>query len=355
VYSRLVSRGAAVIVVTAAPGRDAGRRTVDGIDVVTAPALDLTRIVGAQLAVGRRLSRTARTQAETFHPQVLHANGLYFHSSVVAARLSRRTGLPLVTTVHVAGVDRLRGATGLATDAYERTVGRRILRASTRVVCVSEAVRSRALGLGVEADLLTVVPNGVDADRFTSGSRPTSPAAPVVTFVGRLIENKGPALLVEALGRLCREGLEFTGVFVGDGPLRSTLAARAADLGLGERVRFVGHVDDVAPALATTDVAVRPSYTEGMSLAVLEAMAAGCCTVVSDIPANVEVVRHGENGLTFATGDSEALAATLRTALTDPGLRERLGRAARAVAERHTWDGATTGLARALVAAVRRG
>jgi glycosyltransferase involved in cell wall biosynthesis len=336
-----------------APGQPAGTRRVGGIDLVTVDSVDLSRLAGGQLALGRGLRRRVRA-AQRSEPHVLHANGLYFHTSVAAARLARRSRVPLVTTVHVAGTERLTGTIGTLTAVWEATVGRYILKSSARVVAVSHAVADRSLELGVSSDRLVVAPNGVDTALFRPPPVRTARPVPTIAFVGRLVANKGPTDLLEALGTLHRDGIAYRATFVGDGPQRGELERRAEQLGLTAAVEFRGHVADVSTLLRDTDVAVRPSTTEGMSLSVLEAMASGCCTVVSDIPANTELVRDGVNGLTFATGDPGALAGVLRLALADEQLRQRLGGAARFTADAHSWDASARGLAHQLVAVSRR-
>ena len=176
---------------------------------------------------------------------------------------------------------------------------------------------------------------------------------PLVVSVGRLLANKGSHLLVEAAGALKQEGVVCQIAFVGDGPLRGTLEARVRELEIGDRVHFVGHVRDPEAWLAKAAIVVRASYTEGLSLAVIEAMAAGRCNIVSDIAPNRELITDHSNGLLFRCGDAGDLARALRAAVTDGGLRERLARQAQADSQQYTWDRMAALHAEALVAAVR--
>ena len=339
VYRRLARWGDEVTVVAAAPGATFSTAVHDGVTVVGIPAFDLSRLVGAQLAFAPRLRARVGQVLDRQRPDVVHANSIHFHGSVVAARLAPRAGLPLVTTAHVGPTGPLPGRLRMATEAYERLVGSRILGRSSHVVAVSESVARHVVGLGLGPDKVTVVPNGVDAERFhPSPERPVPDGPPHVLFVGRLIANKGPDLLLDAVAGLVGRGVEVRATFVGDGPMRAALRRSVERLDLGGRVVFTGPVDDVADRLRDADVLVRPSYTEGMPLAVLEAMASGVCVVASGIPGNAEVVDHGRTGLLFPPGDAVALETALATVLADAGLRRRLARAALDVAGEYTWD-----------------
>jgi glycosyltransferase involved in cell wall biosynthesis len=123
-------------------------------------------------------------------------------------------------------------------------------------------------------------------------------------------------------------------VLVGDGPLRPKLEEQARSLGIEASVRFLGLRSDVADILRDSDVFVRPSLTEGMSLTVLEAMACGLPVVVTPVGGTSEVVTDGANGCLVAPGDVSALSAALLKLADDARLRRRLGRNGRALVER---------------------
>lgn len=297
---------------------------------------DLTPSLGVQLTVARGVRAGITRLIEATRPDVVYAHGLHFLGTVAAARAARRARLPLVTHVQVGAIRDLAGPARLATELYERTVGRWVLKTSTAVIAVSRDVVDRAVELGAPSPAITIVPNAVDHARFRPPPEPRR-APVVIGFVGRLVDNKAPQVLLKALAML-RPEHDFSVRIVGDGPLRGQLEALAEASGLRGRVEFLGHLDDVAPELAAMHVMVRPSKTEGMSLAVLEAMAAGCAVVVSDIPANSAVVRHRETGLVFRRGSPGALAAELRVLLADPETIGRLGRSAASWSQQHSWD-----------------
>jgi glycosyltransferase involved in cell wall biosynthesis len=157
-------------------------------------------------------------------------------------------------------------------------------------------------------------------------------------FIGRHIPNKGPMTFLEAIERVAPERDDFEAIFLSDGPLRPRLEARAREHGLNGQVRFEGHVDDQSVALRGADIVVRPSLTEGMALSVIEAMAAGACLVVSDIPANRGLIEDGVTGRLVPPQDPEALAAVLRELLDSPETVRQIGAAAAQGARAYSWD-----------------
>jgi glycosyltransferase involved in cell wall biosynthesis len=203
-----------------------------------------------------------------------------------------------------------------------------------RMLAVSRAIQRQLIDdLGWPAAKVDVVYNAVapvalPAEGATelrmslTGGRPW----PVVLVCARLDEQKGHDVLLEAAARLP----EVMFILAGDGPERGRLEAQAAALGLTDRVRFLGQRDDVPALLGACDVFALPSLYEGSSLAVLEAMSAGCAVVTSDIPGTNELVIDGQTGLLTPPGDPGALADALRRTLSDPDRRRRLGDSARA-------------------------
>jgi glycosyltransferase involved in cell wall biosynthesis len=122
-------------------------------------------------------------------------------------------------------------------------------------------------------------------------------------------------------------------VVVGDGPEREALEQLSRSLAIDEIVDFIGIVDDVAPYLRDADVFVLPSHAEGLSNALLEAMAVGLPVIVSNVPGNVDVVEHGRTGLVFEVDNASELAASLARVLRDDDLRNLLGAGARGSVE----------------------
>jgi glycosyltransferase involved in cell wall biosynthesis len=131
-------------------------------------------------------------------------------------------------------------------------------------------------------------------------------------------------------------------VFIGEGPMRTQLERAVEKSGLRDHVWFEGHSHDVAGWLQRADVLVRPSFTEGLPLTVLEAMASGVCVLASDIAGNADLVRDGETGLLFPVGDARSLAAKLRRLLSNPHERERLAQGGWTASQGFSWDACAT-------------
>jgi glycosyltransferase involved in cell wall biosynthesis len=198
-----------------------------------------------------------------------------------------------------------------------------------RYIAVSEEVARRmAAGFGIAREKLRVIHNGIDPDPFGGLPDPRlraslagDPHRPLVLTLARLDRQKGLETLLEA-ARLVPEAAFAV---AGDGPERGALEARAGDLGLADRVRFLGHRRDVPRLLDSCDVFVLPSLFEGLPLAVLEAMAAGKPVVASRIGGTDEAVLDGVTGLLVSPSDPAALADAIRTILSDPERARRLG------------------------------
>ncbi|WP_426954648.1 glycosyltransferase family 4 protein [Muricoccus radiodurans] len=181
--------------------------------------------------------------------------------------------------------------------------------------------------LGVSRDRFTIVPGAVDVHRFhpAPGRAPGDAEDPVRLFYhGRVDRRKGALDFLDALDLLRGQGVAFDAAISGIGPDLDACRARDAELGLG--VRFLGYADyDAAPALyRDADVFVSPTYAEGFSNTVLEAMASGLPSVSCTAVGVVDCLRHGENGLLSTPGDVPALAVNLRAVIEDVPLRRRL-------------------------------
>lgn len=215
---------------------------------------------------------------------------------------------------------------------------------TARIATVGEAARTHLVGAGLLPAARTVaLDNGIPVQRFARGEGARAAArellglaldAPVLGCVGRLVALKNHALLLGLLPQLRARFAGLRLVLIGDGPLRAELAQQVQTLGLGDCVHFAGDRSDVARLLCAFDVFVQPSRTEGLSIALLEASAAGCAIVASRVGGNPEIVAEGERGRLFESEDAAGLQAVLAELLADAGQRRRLGDAARAWAER---------------------
>lgn len=352
-YRRLVTQGATVRVITTMLRAGHVTPSLPGLDVVVVPSIDLARPLGVQAGLSPALFSRVRSIAAAFKADVIHGHTLFFQGSLAAAMLPRAPGVPLVTTAQIAGLENLREPVRTLGRAYEQTAGRFIIARSDRLIAVSPSVRAHLLTLGADPGRITVIPNGVDLDQFGAPRAARAPAAPpIVAFVGRLIKNKGPEVLVDALLELHRRRIPFKARFYGDGPMRDELVARAREAATS--IEFVGHVSDVATRLTEADLLVRPSLTEGLPLAVLEAMASRVCVVASDIAGNRDLINDGINGLLVPVRDRVALAASMQRLIQDPAMRTALANGGYATAQQYSWDRIAVETAGVLTAGAHR-
>ena len=250
------------------------------------------------------------------------------------ARLLRRQGVTSLFTHHagpllygglaarLAGIDRI---VHVEHDVwhYRSAKRRRLMQAMAalahpRIVGVAEKMRAPLRALFPRANV-QIIANGVDLARFSSDramarARLSLPqGALVIGSVGRLEWVKGHDVLIDALARLESPPLLL---LAGDGARRADLEAQAARLGLADRVRFLGHCDDVAAIFPALDLYVQPSRDEGTPLAVLEAQACGVPTIASDV-GDLRAAICPKGGRLAPPENVAALAAELRGALDD--------------------------------------
>lgn len=187
--------------------------------------------------------------------------------------------------------------------------------------------------VGVEPTRIRQLYSGVDTDRFHPPSDyPLSPIPHplVLGTIGRLDPVKNHEALLSAFAALSATHPDLRLTIVGDGPLRASLEATAASLGLAGRVTFTGARNDTPDLLRGFDVFVLPSLNEGISNTILEAMATGLPVVAGRVGGNPELVADGATGRLYDPTVPDALERALLPYLTDPALRQSHGTAARA-------------------------
>ena len=233
---------------------------------------------------------------------------------------------------------------------------RHLLRLTDRMVD-GIVVNSRAVAReladedGVPQSLMRLAYNGLDTGTFRrDGVRAALPwndprawqnRGAVIGVVCALRPEKGLHLLLEAFARVRATHRGVRLLVVGSGPMQHELQACASRLELGPDCHFQPAEQNVAPWLRVMDIFVLPSLSESLSNSLMEAMACGCCPIASDTGGNPELVRDGETGLLFPSGDSSALAARLDLVLNDALLRRRLAEdAERTIAEGFTREAA---------------
>ena len=213
------------------------------------------------------------------------------------------------------------------------SVGAWVLRASTRVVCLTQSDAAEVANLGVTRRNIAVIPSAVDPSRY----KPGGVTRTSIIWVGRLVAEKGLDTLIEAVSKM-RKPSSLRVVIVGDGPKRNELVALAQKRNLSGRFTFMFNAarDEIAGLLSEAAVFVLPSLREGLPLALLEAMASAKLVVASDLPSIREIL--GDAGLYFAPGNPEELAERLEKATEDSHLRQEKGRMACEIVEkRFSW------------------
>lgn len=207
-------------------------------------------------------------------------------------------------------------------------------RLTTKLVALSTFEERLLLRTGVaRPNQVQIVHNGVDVHELPTAGMAARKRhelglpsdALVVGSVGRLVEQKGHKFLIQAARRVVDALPGATFAIVGEGPLRESLSAEIARLGLGQNVRLMGHRDDVRDLLPALDMLVLPSLWEAMPYSVLEAMAAALPVVAFDVSGIGEFVRHGQHGLLTPAKDPVALSDAIIALGRDESLRLRMG------------------------------
>jgi GalNAc-alpha-(1->4)-GalNAc-alpha-(1->3)-diNAcBac-PP-undecaprenol alpha-1,4-N-acetyl-D-galactosaminyltransferase len=221
---------------------------------------------------------------------------------------------------------------------------RRLLYPSAAALVVqTDAVRRWADDI-VPSERVAVIPNPVRA--VTSTRTDAGDRAPRIVALGRLVEQKGFDVLIQAFASIASEFPQWQLVIHGEGPDRSALEARIAALDLGARITLPGRTPHPDASLANAAIFALPSRYEGFPNALLEAMSHGCACVATDCDSGpADLIVSGHNGVLTPVNDVFSLAEGLATLMDDAALRTRVGRAATAVTEQfhaprivESWD-----------------
>jgi glycosyltransferase involved in cell wall biosynthesis len=264
-------------------------------------------------------------------PNLIHAH--FGFDGVEAWPIAQRLGVPLLVTLHGSDITtRMQwfseGRAGRRWKAYPGRLGRLATQPSVSFVAISENIRQAAITAGLPPGRIFVHPIGIDTQLFVRNGLPVGKRPPTILFLGRLVEKKGAAYLLDAFEALRRQLPEARLVIAGDGPERSALALRAQAIG---GVRFVGAFsrEQAQALLAETRVLCLPSITaesgdaEGLPLVILEAQASGVPVVTSARGGATEGIIDGETGYAFAERDVGILIDRLARLLTDDALVTR--------------------------------
>jgi glycosyltransferase involved in cell wall biosynthesis len=289
---------------------------------------DIFELSGSRSAPAAALSIAGRRPA--LIRAARRADVIHLHGEVASlATLSLLARHRSVVTLH--GLHLLRRLPTGIPARLARAGMRATVSAANATICVSEAERDDLRWLpAILASKLSVIHNGLalpptpppDRRAAARASLGLTEAAVAVLYLGQLEPRKDPFSVVRAVQRVHRDDPRIVLLLAGSGPSMGELRAMA-----GAETRLLGQRSDVVDLLAAADAFVMPSQREGLSYAVLEAMAHGVPTVVSDGPGNPEAV--GDAGLVFPVGDADRLAELLAKLASEPARRAALAQAGR--------------------------
>ena len=317
-HALILTRGLAdrypTVLAAGQPSPEEGKLSDPAVPVVDVPLVRPLRPVTDLRAIRavRRLLRRER-------PAILHTHMAKAGTVGRVAALTMRRRPVLVHTFHGHVLDGyFRPATARTFLGIERVLARR----TDALVAVSDEIRDELLALGIgRDDQWRTIPLGLDLDELLgragrSGvlrARVGIGDEPLVGMLGRLVPIKDVATAIRAMARVPDAHLAL----VGDGEDRAALVALATDLGLADRVHFVGWRHDIGDVLADIDVALLTSRNEGTPVALIEAAAAGRPAVATDVGGVRAVIDDGVSGLVVPVGDDQAVAVAVRRRLVD--------------------------------------
>ena len=274
---------------------------------------------------------------ERYQLDVIHAHwAIPMGLVATAARWLHRR--PVVVTAHGRDLSlvALDGVTRPAT--WARPLSGFALRSADQVIFTTRDYAEVGRGYGVDDQKASIIPNGVDPQRFRLDQNRLelhhqlglAPDDLMLLYVGLLDQKKGLFILLDALKGLVDTGIGVHLALVGDGPLKAALEERVRSLCLHKNVTMLGKIrhDNLPGVYAACDLYIQPSLVEPFGVVVLEAAACGKPIVASDVPGMRRVVTD-DMGTLVPPGDHIALAEAIRTLLANPGLRAEMGRQGR--------------------------
>ena len=330
------------------------------------------RVPTPWLVTQMRLTGIRLWQAiERFEPDVIHA-----HSPLLTAlpslRVARRYELPVVYEMRAswedAAVDHGTTTVGSLRYRLSKHLETFVLHRAHHVTTICEGLRREIASRGVSAEKVTVIPNAVDIDRFSYHGESDLEArrrfglgsGATIGFIGSFYGYEGLDDLLKALVVLRERGVDVQAVLVGGGSEDLRLRAMADELGLGDRVHFVGRVshNEVQAYYRAIDVLVYPRKRTRLTdmvtpLKPLEAMAQGNLVLASDVGGHLELIRDGETGTLFPAGRVDALASAVETVFGNrEGWDAMRARGREFVTQERNWELSVSGYCQAYRAAL---
>ncbi|MEO1766710.1 TIGR04063 family PEP-CTERM/XrtA system glycosyltransferase [Thiobacter aerophilum] len=332
---------------------------VDGLHFYrTAPPTGLMSRLPAvnQLADMLALKRRLAEVIDTVRPDIVHAHSPQLNA-IPALRAAHRRGIPVVYEVRAfwedAAVDHGTTTEGSLRYRLSKHLDTYAFRRADAVTCICEGLRSDIVARGIAPEKVTVIPNGVDIEKFPLGNPPDETlkarfgltGARVLGFIGSFYAYEGLDLLLAALPKILQQAPDVRVLLVGGGPQEGLLQRQAEALGIADKVVFTGRVPhaEVNRYYDLIDLLVyarhRMRLTELVTpLKPLEAMAQGHLFVASDVGGHRELICHGETGWLFPADDTAALARAVLQAFANRHRWEEMrARARRFVETERNW------------------
>lgn len=262
-----------------------------------------------------------------------------FPDCVSASRLSAKLGLPYTATARGSDV------TQIALIPGPKKLILQACADAGQVITVSQSLKDKLMAVGADGHNISVLRNGVDADRFYPSVADRNGflehigldgTTPTIMFAGWLIERKRVDIVIDAMTHLPRA----QAIIVGDGPLRSSLLAQTKSLGLEDRVKFVGQKqpDEMPQYFSVADVLCLPSEREGWANVMLEAMACGAVIVARNVDGAVELITDGAPGRLVDGDDAAKYAGAIDELLLEKPARAHI----RSYALGYSWQSTST-------------
>jgi len=307
-------------------------------DLVSIPSIPVPGREEYHLGLG--LNSRLRKDLAAFAPNIVHiaAPDIAGHRAVTWAR---RRGIPAVASVHTRFDTYLAYYHLQALEPLARGIMRRIYQRCDAILAPADSLAAVLRAQRMSRDI-SIWTRGVDRDQFNPERRDMEWRHSLgidddelaIAFLGRIVMEKGLDVFSDAIDALAERKVRHRVVVIGEGPARDWFENRLPN------AIFVGHQvgDDLARALASTDVFFNPSITEAFGNVTLESMACALPIVAAEATGTTTLVRDGENGTLVEPGDAEAFADALEAYARDPALRERHGAAGLAYAETQDWD-----------------
>ncbi len=282
-------------------------------------------------------------------PDIIHAHTYGFAHTDFASFIGKMKNIPLVVTTHY---DRSKAdeiSKILLRELYDNVIGRMTLSLANKILAVTDYEKKFLISkFSLNDEKISVIPNGVDVDKFKNLPDPQSVISQyslkksrVALFVGRIEKKKGIQYLLRAAPKIASEFPDFKILLVGpDWGYQKELKKIVKSIKIENMVIFAGQLNelDLLKAYNLSEFSILPSLGEATGLTILESMAAGRPIVASRLPAISEFVKHGQNGILFEPGDPEKLANSIISLMSNQKLREKLIQNGKIISEQRDWS-----------------